>query len=320
MKEIVFINKNKQKWEKFEQLLSSSQSINTDTIANLYIQLTDDLSYARTFYPNSSTTTYLNHLGIKAHQIIYKNKKAKKGSFIDFWQTELPLTLYSIRKELLYSFLIFFVAVLIGILSSKGDQNFVRTILGDNYVNMTIKNINKGDPMAVYKQQGRTSMFLQITVNNIKVSFFAFVMGIFTAFGTGYILLSNGVMLGSFTYFFVKYGLFWESTRVIWIHGTLEISAIVIAGAAGIVLGNSFIFPGTLPRKTALQQGARKGIKVITGLIPIFITAGFLEGFITRLTNMPIVISWIIILVSATFIVWYFVIYPAKTYKKTTLN
>lgn len=316
MKEIVFLNRNKHKWEKFENLLNQTSENNPDTIANLYIQLTDDLSYSRTFYPESSTTVYLNQLSMQVHQQIYKNKKVKKGAFKNFWKTDLPLTLYDIRKQLLYAFLIFMVSVLIGIISSKGDQSFVRSILGDNYVNMTIDNIRKNDPMAVYKQQASTEMFLGITINNIRVSFLAFVLGIFTAFGTGYVLFSNGVMLGSFTYFFIQHDLFWETTRVIWIHGALEISVIIIAGAAGITLGNSLIFTGTLSRKVSLQNGVRKGIKVIAGIFPIFIVAGFLEGFVTRHTEMPIALSWLIILSSFTFIIWYFAINPVKVYNK----
>ncbi|MPQ46392.1 stage II sporulation protein M [Marinifilum sp. N1E240] len=315
MKEIVFLNRNKHKWEKFEKLLNQSSDSDPDTIANLYIQLTDDLSYSRTFYPGSSTTIYLNQLSMRVHQKIYKNKKVRKGAFKNFWKTDLPLTLYQIRKQLLYAFLIFIVAVFIGVLSSRGDQAFVRTILGDDYVNMTIDNIRKNDPMAVYKQHGQTEMFLGITVNNIRVSFIAFVFGIFTAFGTGYILFSNGIMLGSFTYFFIKHDLFWETTRVIWIHGALEISVIIIAGAAGITLGNSFIFTGTLPRKVSIQNGVRKGIKVIVGIFPIFIVAGFLEGFVTRHTEMPIALSWSIILSSFAFIIWYFVINPVRVYQ-----
>lgn len=320
MKEIVFLNRNKHKWEKFESLLNQTSESNPDTIANLYIQLTDDLSYSRTFYPESSTTVYLNQLSMQVHQQIYKNKKIKKAAFKNFWKTDLPLTLYDIRKQLLYALIIFMVSVLIGIISSKGDQSFVRSILGDDYVNMTIDNIRKNDPMAVYKQQASTEMFLGITINNIKVSFLAFVLGIFTAFGTGYILFSNGVMLGSFTYFFVQHDLFWETTRIIWIHGALEISVIIIAGAAGITLGNSLIFTGTLSRKVSLQNGVRKGIKVIAGIFPIFIVAGFLEGFVTRHTEMPIALSWIIILSSFTFIIWYFAINPIRVYHKKTKN
>lgn len=316
MREIVFIQKNKARWNEFEAILSSPKVQDPDELAALYIQLTDDLSYASTYYPDSNITTYLNQLSQQVHRMVHKNNKVKKGAFKHFWLTDLPLVLYRERRNLLYSFVITMVAVMIGVVSASGDETFVRTILGDAYVDMTIQNIMKNDPMAVYKQASETSMFLGITINNVKVSFMAFVLGFFFSVGTGFVLFQNGVMLGSFMTFFAKYGLFWESTRVIWIHGALEISAIVIAGGAGLVLGNSILFPGTLSRKKSMIAGVRRGIKIISGLVPVFITAGFLEGFVTRHTEMPVLLSWTIILVSFAFIIWYFILYPRKVNKK----
>ena len=82
-------------------------------------------------------------------------------------------------------------------------------------------------------------------------------------------------MLGSFQYFFFSKGLGFQSVLVIWIHGTLEISAIVLAGAAGLILGNSFLFPKTYTRMASIQKGAKDGLKIVIGLIPIFIVAAF---------------------------------------------
>jgi uncharacterized membrane protein SpoIIM required for sporulation len=107
-----------------------------------------------------------------------------------------------------------------------------------------------------------------------------------------------------------------SSVLVIWIHGTLEISAIIISGGAGMILGNSILFPGTLKRIESLKQGAKDGTKIMIGLIPIFVTAAFFEGFITRYTSMPIWLSILILLGSASFIIWYFVIYPIRVKKR----
>lgn len=316
MKEVTFLNKNIKRWKKFEVLLSSGPKQEADNIADLFIKITDDLSYARTFYSGSKTTDYLNQLAAKAHTHIYKNKKVKTSRIKTFWTTELPLLMYSSRKELFWSFFIFVISVIVGIISTSHDLNFVRLILGDDYVNTTLENIQNGDPMAVYKGAGRTNMFLMITFNNIKVSFLAFVFGIFTAFGTGFLLFRNGIMLGSFQYFFYQHDMLWESARTIWIHGTLEISAIILAGCAGMVMGNSLVFPGTLPRKTSLMRGTRKGIKIVIGIVPLFVVAGFLEGFITRETHMPLPLNIAIIASSLLFVIWYFIIYPYSLTKK----
>ena len=308
MREVTFLRKNAAKWKQIEAFSLSKEKVNPDKLAELFIELTDDLSYARTFYPKSKTTQYLNSLTAKIHQSIYKTKKERKDRFVQFWKYEAPLLFYKRRKEIVVSFLIFLIAVIIGVLSSSGDSGFVRLILGDSYVNMTLENIDKGDPMAVYKKMNGIDMFLGITFNNIRVSFFAFMMGLLFSFGTAWILLRNGIMLGSFQYFFHQHDLLIDSVLVIWIHGTLEISAIIIAGAAGLTLGNSFLFPGTYSRKQSFMIGAREGLKMIVSLIPIFIIAGFLESFVTRHTGMPVYLSLTIILGSLFFVIWYFII------------
>ena len=105
--------------------------------------------------------------------------------------------------------------------------------MGDAYVNMTEQNISNNDPMGVYKSHRQIDMFFGITFNNIRVSFVVFAAGIFLSLGTVFSLFRNGVMLGAFQYFFFKKGLLVTSILTIWIHGAIEISSIVIAGAAG---------------------------------------------------------------------------------------
>ena len=316
MREVIFLRNNKDKWQKFETMIEFNKTVDPDELAELYLITMDDLSYARTYYPGSKTYKYLNQLSSKIHRAIYRNKKEETNRFIKFWKYELPLEFKKIRKQLHISLFIFVLGILVGIVSSANDDSYVRLILGDHYVNMTIDNIDNDDPMAVYKKANEIDMFLGITFNNIMVSFNAFVLGIFFSFGTGYVLFANGVMLGAFQHFFYRHGLLWESMRSVWIHGTLEISAIVIAGAAGIVLGNSILFPGTYKRVESFKLGAKKGIKIVVGLIPIFITAGFLESFVTRYTGMPIALSLCIIGFSAAFIIYYFYIYPHSIHKQ----
>ncbi|MBK7630105.1 MAG: stage II sporulation protein M [Ignavibacteriales bacterium] len=313
MKEVQFIKNNSERWREVELFLSKKTSFkDPDKLAELFIQLTDDLSYSKTFYSQSKTTQYLNSLTSKVHQSVYKNKKEKGSRIISFWKYELPEIFYARRKELLISFIIFFVAVVIGIVSSAGDTGFVRLILGDSYVNMTLENIDQGDPLAVYKKMNGVDMFMGITFNNIRVSFYTFMSGLLLSVGTVMLLLYNGIMLGTFHHFFFERNLLFKSLSIIWIHGTIEISSIIIAGAAGLILGNSILFPKTYSRRQSFLIAAKDGVKIIIGLIPLFIIAGFLESFVTRYTKMQVFINLTIIISSLSFIIWYVVIYPTK--------
>jgi len=314
MREAQFLRQNKDRWTTYE----SVPATDPDELADRFIQLTDDLAYARTFYPGSRLVQYLNGLAGRFHLAIYQNRREKGSRLVSFWKYELPLVMAAHRRVLMYSFLFFMSFVAIGAISARYDPDFIRLILGDGYVNMTLENIEKGDPFGVYKQQDPLMMFLVIALNNIFVACKAFVMGIFLGIGTLWDLFHNGIMLGSFQYFFMSKGLGWASVLVIFIHGTLEISAIVIAGAAGLVLGNSLLFPGTLSRMESLKRGARDGVRIIIGLFPVFIAAAFLEGFITRHTEMPAWLSIAILVLSMAFIIGYFVVYPARLDRQKT--
>lgn len=308
MREPLFVKQNSEKWQDFEH----NPTTNPDELANRFIQITDDLAYAKTFYPKSNTTAYLNGLAARLHQSIYKSKKEESNRFINFWKYELPNLFLTYRKQILYSFAFFLVFMLIGVVSAKYDESFVQLILGKEYVDVTNENIAKGDPFGVYKKEESFPMFFQIASNNIFVSIMMFAAGVFLAVGTVVSIFYNSVMLGSFEYYFFSKGLGWNSILVIWIHGTLEIASFILSGAAGLVLGTGLLFPKTYNRLQSFKRGAKDGTKMVLGLVPIFITAAIFESFVTRHTEMPIWLSLTILGTSLLFMIWYVIIYPNK--------
>jgi len=316
MREAAFVRQNKEKWIAFEKAINLGSNTNPDELANGYIQLTNDLAYAQTYYAESKTLLYLNGLASQAHQKIYKNKKESSNRIIDFWLTEFPLFFKQYHKTLGIAFLIFIIAAAIGSLSALNDATFVRLILGDAYVNETLNNIAKDDPAAIYKGGSEIGGFLGITINNIRVAFLAFSFGVITSIGTGYILFSNGIMLGAFITFFYNKGVFFQANKQIWLHGTIEISVIIIAGCAGLIMGNSILFPKTYSRRISFMKGAKDGLKVVVSTLPFFIIAGFIEGFITRYTDMPNWLAFLIISSSLFLIIYYYIAYPIILNKK----
>jgi uncharacterized membrane protein SpoIIM required for sporulation len=313
MKESVFVKENAEKWKRFESIIKDRSHAGADEIAENYIKVTDDLSYAATFYADSKSTAYLNQLSRSFHNGIYKNKLEKYSRFITFFTTEIPLAVYQSHRQMLYAFLFFMGAVLVGVVSTANDDSFARAILSDEYVNVTLANIAKGDPMAIYKGSSPGAMFLGISTNNIYVAFLAFISGIFFSVGTVIMLLRNGVMVGAFVTFFANRGFGQVAMLSIFLHGALELSAIVIAGGAGMLLGNSILFPGTYSRGDALAMAGKQGIKILVGLIPVFITAAIFESYVTRhYQQLPLTASLAVIAGSFMFIIWYFIIFPLQ--------
>ena len=230
----------------------------------------------------------------------------------------MPLTIAKHHKVLLVCFAIFMLFFVVGFYSTIKDESIVRDILGDDYVRMTEKNIADGNPFGVYQKDNPFLMWLGIMINNISVSFRYFMEGLLFPFFTIPELVRDGMMVGAFDAFFYAKGLGNMFILTVMLHGTLELSSIVIAATAGVVLGKSWLFPGTLTRLDAFKQGAKDGVKIIIGIVPVLMIAAFFEGFVTRHYKMPIWISITILVVSATFIIGYFVIYPLKLKKKNS--
>lgn len=314
MKEVSFIKRNIDKWKAMEDTVDEAYNVSPDVLADAYQELTADLAFSQTHFPDARITVYLNNLASALHNKIYRNKREKRSRIITFWTREVPLTMWEARRLLLASFLIFVVSVAIGVLSTLGDADFPRLIMGDGYVDMTLDNIEKGEPMGVYGSEAESPMFFQITLNNIMVSFRCFVAGLLTSFMTGFILMQNGIMVGAFQAFFYQHGLLWESSLAIWLHGTVEISSIVVAGAAGLSLGNGWLMPGTYTRLESFCRGAVRGMKIVVGTVPLFIIAGFIESFVTRHTDLADGVRLSIIVLSLFFVVSYFVVLPWHLY------
>jgi uncharacterized membrane protein SpoIIM required for sporulation len=308
MRETNFIQQNKEKWGKFEKVVSSGKT-DPEELSNLFLEVTDDLSYARTFYPNRSVRVYLNGIAQKIFYSIYRNKRGGVGRFFSFWSKEVPQILYESRKELFFALTIFLLAVGIGVLSTMMDVDFPRVILGDEYVNRTMQNIEEGRPMSVYSRGDSSDMFFQIAFNNLKVACLAFIVGLLFGVGTVYLLLFNGIMVGAFQMLFIQQGIYWESILTIWSHGTIEIACIIIAGGAGLTLGRGLVFPSTYSRVQSLQLAARRGILIMVTIAPLIILAAFIEGFFTG-SSASMASRMIVVSISLGFVLLYFVAYP----------
>jgi len=320
MREATFLNQNELKWKKVEKVLEKKSKIDAEETSRLLIEVTDDLSYARTHYPKSVVTKYLNSLSIGVFQRFAQTKKLNFRSVMNFWAKEIPLATGRHLRTMFMVFVFFISCILLGAISTHFDETYPRVVLGDEYVDMTIENIESGDPMGVYKSSSSEAMFIGITTNNIRVATKTFASGIILIVGTLYYLFLNGIMLGTFQYFFVTKGLFWESFLSIWIHGTLEISSIVIAGTAGVIIGKSILFPGSYSRIESLAINSKDAFKIFIGTLPLFVIAGFLESYITRLTGAPSILKLFIILSSLAFLIWYFVLLPILLHKKKTVE
>ena len=316
MREALFIKKNKERWTKNQSIPADDP----DDIAKEFTQLVDDLAYAKTFYPSGRVTKYINTEASRIYLNIYKNRKEQANRIITFWKYDLPLTIRKRHGMILFAFLLFLLFFAIGYFTSGKDEEVTRNILGNGYVDKTIENIEKGNPFGVYEHGHPFYDWILLMVNNMYVMIQGYIAGIFCGLPSIYILSQNAAMVGVFDQLFASHGLGVNFWLVVFVHGTLEMTALIIGSAAGIILGTSFLFPGTIRRWDAFKIGAKDSIKIIVGLIPVLALAAFFEGFITRLYNDISVLTTIVFSLSVLFVIWYFIIYPIRLQRRLLLK
>jgi len=308
LREGLFIKKNKDRWERLEH----QTPVSPDEMASDFTKLVDDLAYSKTFYPTSRVTQYVNSLAAKIYLNIYRNRKEESNRLVKFWKYDVPVAIGKHHLVVLLALIIFFVFFAVGFFSSVKEPGFVRQVLGDAYVDMTEKNIREGNPFSVYASENSFVMWMWIMVNNILVSFRYFFRGIALGIPCLTDLGKESIRLGAFEHMFYAKGLGGQAVVTVLIHGMLELTAIIITCAAGVVMGTGYLFPKTGRRLDAFRDGAKDGVKMVLGLIPIFMIAAFFEGYVTRFYKMPLPISLCILMVTGSFVIWYFIIYPIR--------
>jgi uncharacterized membrane protein SpoIIM required for sporulation len=313
MRETRFIEQSKDKWAEVESAWQKGHP-DPGQLREHFTIITDDLSYARTHYPNRSVRVYLNGIAQRLFARVYRGKGFSMARVRQFWLDEVPLMSYHARKPMLLAFLVVLGCALIGAFSSARNPAFPETIFGPAYVAETLENIEKGDPLGIYKSSSPGEMFVYIAVNNLRVALLMFTLGAFFALGTGVVLLINGIMLGTFMHFFYSRGLAWDFNLTVWMHGALEILAMVLEGAAGFTLGAGLLFPGTLSRGRSFQQAARRSVRMMLACVPIILLAAWIEGFVTRYTDLHPALRLGFIGLSALLMLYYFVIYPLRRF------
>ena len=256
MREAEFVRLNTKKWERYEASGQAIASLNPDHIAEIYLDVSTDLAFAQTHFAESPVTDYLERIARRFHQHVYGQRPNRWGEVVRTLRYDIPMAFYYSRRELLISLVVFLIATLVGVLTQQMEPDFARQILGNNYVEMTLENIARGDPMAVYKDKDALGMFWGIFFNNALIDVRTFLFGLLALPGALLIILYNGVMFGCFETFLMQHGAVTEALFVVNLHGSLEIPTIVLTGGASLALGTGWLFPGRRSRIEAFRHSA----------------------------------------------------------------
>ena len=278
-----WIEKRRPHWDRLASLLALSDAsglgqlsrAELQELALLYRQVAADLSVLRQDSTARTYSVHVNQLLARAHHIIYSGRKTNLLSIYHFLKDEYPAVFQRQFGFVLTSLLISLAWGLLGAALTSARPEFMRHFVGPQMIatmerhEMWTHSIVGVAPMA-------TSA---IMTNNLSVSFVTFAGGIVFGLGTFFYLYVNGMMLGVIAAACHQYGMSVALWSFVAAHGSLELPSILIAGGAGLRLGYAMLFPGALRWRESVARGGIEATRLVSGIIPLLIIAGCLEGF-----------------------------------------
>jgi uncharacterized membrane protein SpoIIM required for sporulation len=278
-----WIAKRRPHWDRLGFLLTRSDQQGVASLSRselqemalLYRQVAADLSVLRRDGTARTYTDHVNMLLARAHHIIYSRGKTGWASLFRFLKDEYPAIF---QKQMGFVLASLFVSVAWGILGAaltSARPEFMRHYVGPAMI-ATMEQHKMWTESIVSVAPQETS---HIMTNNLSVSFLTFAGGIIFGVGTFLLLFNNGMMLGVIATACHQYGMSVALWSFVVPHGSLEIPAIIIAGGAGFRIGRAMLFPGGYRWKESVARGGIEASRLVSGVIPMLVVAGCLEGF-----------------------------------------
>ncbi len=296
MEEREFVSGSREVWERLATVVAHTRKKGISSLAAAqvkamhedYRRTAADLAYAQTHFASSETTVYLNRLIASAHGELYGSSPRRLSAVWRFLATGYPRLVRKHARPIALAALMLFGAVALGYLATYVNYPLARVIVPQQFREVLADpTAPEGGSASQVLLQGPAFSAL-ITTNNIQVSLQAFAGGMTFGLLTVYALLMNGAMLGVLAGAFGQAGVALEFWAFIVPHGAIELPAIVLAGASGLLLAGALVFPGDLTRGQALRAISGDAVRLVLGVIPLLIIAGLIEGFVTPLGIDPL--------------------------------
>jgi uncharacterized membrane protein SpoIIM required for sporulation len=276
-------------WERLERLVSRIEKRSVRALSDddllvlplLYRSALSSLSVARETSLDRSLITYLEQLCTRAYFQIYGVPTSALRQLVRFFVKSWPEAVQALWRETLVSFLLTLAGAVVAYLLIRNDPTWFYGIIPGGLAEgrdpsasvQTLRSTlydNHHDGLAVFA----TFLF----THNAQIAIFAFALGFAFAVPTALLILYNGLMLGAFIAVFVPKGLGWNVGGWLMIHGTTEIFAIILSGAAGFRIGMAIAFPGRVSRGDSAVRAGRSAATAMAGTVVMLVVAGTLEG------------------------------------------
>ena len=287
-------------WRKLDRILTRAENSGVKAMSDedmmalphLYRQAVSSLSVARSISLDQNVITYLEGLCTRAYFFVYGARTTLGERMAQFLREDWPQAVRGAVFSTVLAALFLFGGAALAFFLCLQDMDWYWTIHGHNFFETRTPDASYETLRAtIYTEPGdvgqdRLSAFAgYLFNNNAQIALFAFALGFAFGIPTAWLLVWNGVILGSMYAVFWDKGLGYEFTGWLMIHGVTELFAIVLAGAGGFVIGGAVAFPGRRSRLASARDSGRRAATIAMGCVLMLIVAAILEGFGRQLIN-----------------------------------
>ncbi|MDG2989900.1 stage II sporulation protein M [Candidatus Synechococcus calcipolaris G9] len=287
-------------WSELEALLNRAEKRGVKTLSadeicqlsRLYRMVSADLARAKTRQVGPSIIDYLQGLTLRSYSQVYQGRKRQDWrAIVEFFQYGFPRVVQDTWLYTVVAIAIFIISGAIAWWYSWQDSEFMALVVPPDLIDL-VQNEGKLWMGSIVGLEPLASS--GIMTNNISVTFATLAGGIFGGLGTIYILWYNGLLIGAISALVSQNDLAYPFWAFVFPHGSLELPAIFLAGAAGLLLGQSILFPGRYKRLTSLKRQGALAIQLMFGVVPLLIIAGVIEGFLSPNPNVPDAVKYVV--------------------------
>ncbi|MCW5801520.1 MAG: stage II sporulation protein M [Deltaproteobacteria bacterium] len=301
MRSVEFRRERQESWRELEQVVGAAEkrglrSLTADQLArlpHLYRATLSSLSVARSISLDRALTDYLESLTGRAYFVVYGTRQHLRRQLAEFFLWKLPSTMRAARWHLLFATLVTAAAALAAFRLTLGDMDFYYVFAGDTAQGRTPASSTEELRAGLYHTEGATAILTnfaaQLFSHNSRVGILAFATGFIAGLPTLLLLVYNGLALGAFAALYHARGLSVDLWGWLLPHGVTELFAVIVCGAAGLLLAHGLVFPGALTRMDSLRERGRRAAVLVLGAVCLLFIAALIEGiFRQTVTSVPI--------------------------------
>ncbi len=272
-------------------------------LASLYRSVSGDLARAKTNQVGERLVSDLQSLTARGYSQIYQGSRRQEWqAVLEFFQWGFPAVVQRSRGYIALATALFGLAGLVAWWLSWHDPRFISLVVPSGMIHQVRDRGELWTGSIVGIEPFASS---SIMINNIQVSFGAIAGGMTGGLLTAYIMLFNGLLIGTVGALVGQNNLAVPFWAFVFPHGSLELPAIFLAGGAGFLLARALLFPGQYRRSDALKLYGTQAAQLVFGLVPMLVLAGMIEGFFSPQPNIPDLVKYVTGILLFVSLVWY---------------